>query len=106
MEYQRGIKSSDLKVIGKTPKTGTKVSFKPDTTLFPDVNFDHDTLVTRLRELAFLNAGVTIAFEDERVGKREVFKYEKGLTEYVQFLCEGKVPDRKSTRLNSSHEWI
>src|SRR4051794_13875084 len=65
MEFRRGIKSQNLKVIGKTTKTGTKVSFKPDTTLFPDVNFIYETLVTRLRELSFLNAGVTIVFEDE-----------------------------------------
>ena len=90
LEFERGIKSSDLKVVGTTTKTGTKVTFKPDGTLFPDVNFVHETLVTRLRELAFLNAGVEIAFEDERVGKREVFKYEKGLVEYVSFLNEGK----------------
>ena len=92
MEFERGIKSSDLKVIGKTSKTGTKVTFKPDTTLFPDTNFDHDTLVTRLRELSFLNAGVEIIFEDERLGKRDVFKYENGLLEYVQFLNDGKTP--------------
>jgi len=92
MEFERGIKSSDLKVIGKSAKTGTKVTFKPDTTLFPDTNFLHDTLVNRLRELAFLNAGVEIIFEDERISKREVFKYEKGLVEYVQFLNEGKQP--------------
>src|SRR5688500_6275885 len=90
MEFGRGIKSSDLKVVGKTNRTGTKVTFKPDSTLFPDVNFIHETLVTRLRELAFLNAGVEIAFEDERVGKRDVFKYENGLKEYVGFLNEGK----------------
>jgi DNA gyrase subunit B len=92
MEFERGIKSSDLKIIGKSSKTGTKVSFKPDPTLFPDTNFDHDTLVTRLRELAFLNAGVEIIFEDERLGKRHLFKYEKGLVEYIQFLNEGKTP--------------
>jgi DNA gyrase subunit B len=90
MEFQRGIKSSDLKVIGKTNKTGTKVTFKPDPTLFPDVNFVHETLATRLRELAFLNAGVTIVFEDERIGRQETYRYERGLCEYVQFLCEGK----------------
>src|SRR5215213_2912704 len=96
MEFQRGIKTSDLKVIGKANKSGTKVTFKPDTTLFtPEnggVNFVHETLTNRLRELAFLNAGVEIVFEDERVGKRDVFKYEKGLVEYVQFLNEGKQP--------------
>src|SRR6185503_19222183 len=54
------------------------------------VQFVHETLVNRLRELAFLNAGVEIAFEDERVGKRDVFKFEKGLLEYVNFLNEGK----------------
>ena len=90
MEFERGIKTSDLKVIGKSNKTGTKVTFKPDTTLFPDTNFIHETLVNRLRELAFLNAGVEIAFEDERVGKRDVYRYGKGLTEYVAFLNEGK----------------
>src|SRR5581483_4428198 len=90
MEYERGKKSSSLKVIGKSTKTGTKVTFKPDPTLFPDTNFVYETLLNRLRELAFLNAGVEILFEDERVGKREAFKYEKGIVEYVQFLNEGK----------------
>jgi len=92
MEFQRGIKSSDLKPVGKTNKSGTKVSFKPDDTLFPDINFNHETLLNRLRELAFLNAGVEIVFEDERVGKRDVFKYQKGLVEYVALLNEGKTP--------------
>src|SRR5689334_8972279 len=94
MEFSRGVKSSDLKIIGKTNKTGTKVTFKPDPTLFTETNggcsFVHETLLNRLRELAFLNAGVEIVFEDERVGKRDVFKYEKGLTQYVEFLNEGK----------------
>src|SRR5688572_15458869 len=94
MEFSRGVKSSDLKVIGKSNKTGTKVTFKPDPTLFTEANggvqFVHETLMNRLRELAFLNAGVEIVYEDERVGKRDVFKYDKGLTEYVQFLNEGK----------------
>ncbi|HMO26414.1 MAG TPA: DNA gyrase subunit B, partial [Tepidisphaeraceae bacterium] len=90
MEFAQGRKSGDLKVIGKTSKTGTKVSFKPDATLFPDINFVHETLATRLRELAYLNSGVEIAFEDERVGKRDVYKYEDGLVAYVRHLNEGK----------------
>jgi DNA gyrase subunit B len=94
MEFTRGVKSSDLKVIGKSTKAGTKVTFKPDPTLFTEANggvqFVHETLLNRLRELAFLNAGVQIVYEDERVGKRDVFKFDKGLTEYVQFLNEGK----------------
>jgi len=92
MEYARGIKATDLKVIGQANKTGTKVSFKPDATLFPDINFNHETLLNRLRELAFLNAGVEIVFEDERVGKKDVFNYKQGLVEYVALLNEGKTP--------------
>ena len=92
MAFAQGIKSKDLTVIGAAEKSGTKVTFKPDATLFPDTNFVHETLLTRLRELAFLNAGVEIAFEDERVGKRDVFKFEHGLIEYVKFLNEGKTP--------------
>jgi len=90
MLFERGIKSKPLTVVGKVNHTGTKVSFKPDPTLFPDTNFVHETLANRLRELAFLNAGVEIAYEDERVNKRDVFKYELGLVEYVKFLNEGK----------------
>ena len=90
MQYERGIKSKDLKVIGQSTRSGSQVTFKPDTTLFPDVNFIHETLGTRLRELAFLNAGVEIIYEDERVGKKDVFKFEHGLIEYVAFLNEGK----------------
>ncbi len=90
MEFERGIRSKQLSVIGKATKTGTKVSFKPDPTLFPDTNFVYETLATRIRELAFLNAGVQITFEDERVGKRDTFKFSTGLKEYVQFLNEGK----------------
>ena len=96
MEFQRGVKATDLKVIGKTAKTGTMVSFKPDPTLFPSVDFVHETLLTRLRELAYLNSGIEIRFEDERVigsdgkPKLDVFKFEDGLVEYVRHLNEGK----------------
>jgi len=90
MEYQRGIKSAELKKVGKATKTGTKVTFKPDPTLFPDTNFVRETLVTRLRELAFLNAGVEIVYIDDRVGKKDVFKFAEGLKSYVEFLNEGK----------------
>ena len=90
MAFERGLKRDSLKVIGKADKSGTKVSFKPDATLFPDVNFVHETLATRLRELAFLNAGVEIAYEDERVNKRDVFKFDEGLKQYVEFLNDAK----------------
>ena len=92
MQFERGVKSQSLKVVGKTQKTGTKVTFKPDPTLFPDTNFSHETLVNRLRELAFLNAGVEIVFEDDRVSKRDVFKFDRGLPQYIEFLNQGKTP--------------
>ena len=70
---------------------GTKVTFKPDPTLFPDVNFVHETLVNRLRELAFLNAGVTITLEDEReTGKSHRFHYDGGIVSFVEHLNRNK----------------
>jgi DNA gyrase subunit B len=90
MTFERGIKSKSLEVTGEAEKSGTKVSFKPDSTLFTDTNWIHETLANRLRELAFLNAGIEIGFEDERVGKRDVYKFENGLVEYVKFMNEGK----------------
>ncbi|HEY7119224.1 MAG TPA: DNA gyrase subunit B [Tepidisphaeraceae bacterium] len=94
MEFDRGRKSSDLKVIGKSTKTGTKVTFKPDPTLFTEdkggVAFVHSTLAQRLRELAYLNSGVEIIFVDERVAKSETYRFEEGLVEYVKHLNEGK----------------
>src|SRR6476620_4561583 len=90
MEFERGRKSSDLKVIGKSTKTGTKVTFKPDPTLFTDTDFVHATLAQRLRELAYLNSGVRIEFVDERVGKTNVYQFPEGLTAYIKHLNEGK----------------
>ena len=90
MMFERGIKSKNLEVIGEAVKSGTKVSFKPDPTLFTDMEWVHETLANRLRELAFLNAGIEIGFDDERVGKRDVYKYDNGLVEYVKFMNEGK----------------
>ena len=69
MEFARGVKTSDLKVIGKSTKTGTKVSFKPDPEIFPDIEFKYEMLIGRIRELAYLNQGLRIIVEDERIGK-------------------------------------
>jgi DNA gyrase subunit B len=82
---------------GKAFKTGTKVTFMPDHELFPDTTFDYTILATRLRELAYLNPGVTIRLRDERVGpdgriRHDTFKAEVGLTEYVEHLMTGKTP--------------
>jgi DNA gyrase subunit B len=90
MEFERGKKASDLKPIGKATKTGTKVTFKPDSQIFPDIEFKYEILQKRMRELAYLNEGLQIVIEDERSGKREEFKFEKGLMEYVKYLNDGK----------------
>ena len=90
MSFERGVKASSLKVIGQASKTGTTVRFKPDHEVFPDVEFKYEILAGRLRELAYLNEGLHIVIEDKRTNKRDEFKYERGLVEYVQSLNEGK----------------
>ena len=96
MAFERGFKTQDLKVIGRRDKTGTKVTFKPDPQIFPDVEFKYDVLERRFRELAYLNQGLHIILEDERQkaddggNKREDFKYDNGLIEYVEYLNDGK----------------
>ncbi|MCL6515992.1 DNA topoisomerase (ATP-hydrolyzing) subunit B [Alicyclobacillus sp.] len=90
-EYQRGEVMYDLKVIGETDKTGTKVSFKPDPEIFTETTvFDSEVLQNRLRELAFLNAGLEIILEDEREDKRYVYHYTGGVAEFVKFLNRTK----------------
>src|SRR5262249_48657640 len=90
MEFERGKKASDLKVIGKGTKSGTKVTFKPDEKIFPEIEFKWEVVQKRARELAYLNEGIQIIVEDERSGKKEDFKYDQGLVEYVKYLNDGK----------------
>jgi DNA gyrase subunit B len=90
MSFERGVKSEELTVTAKTTKTGTKCTFKPDKEIFPDTEFRYEILLNRLRELAFLNAGVQIILEDERSAKKELFRFENGVLQYVQHLNEGK----------------
>ena len=82
--YEKGLKKTDLKVTGATTRQGTKITFKPDPTIFGDQNFyNFDTLSNRLRELSFLNAGLTITIADERSGKAHEFHYEGGIKSFV-----------------------
>jgi DNA gyrase subunit B len=69
--------------------TGTRIHFVPDATIFETTSFDYDTLAHRLRELAFLNAGITIIIRDERTGDEEAYCYAGGLSEFVKYLNEG-----------------
>nr|MBA2353761.1 DNA gyrase subunit B [Acidobacteriota bacterium] len=89
--YVRGVPQEPLAETGITRKRGTKVHFKPDTTVFEATVFSFDTLNNRLRELAFLNAGIVITLEDERgEGKSVRYEYKGGIVEYVQFMNQAK----------------
>jgi len=92
MEFNRGELSSDLKQLGTTDKTGTKVTFMPDKEIFPDINFNYDTLKKRLQDAAFLNAGVRIRLVDERSDLSDEFYYEDGLVEFVKHLNRTETP--------------
>lgn len=94
--YERGKPVSDIKVIGKSKSTGTKVIFKPDTEIFSTVEFSFDILSKRLRELAFLNKGINIKIKDERSADKEHdFNYKNGISEFVQYINRNKDPLHK-----------
>jgi DNA gyrase subunit B len=84
--YERGKPRSILENTGTTKRRGTKITFRPDSKIFETVDFSFDTLAHRLRELAFLNAGVIIALDDERNEKHHRFQYEGGISSFVQFI--------------------
>ncbi|AHD05271.1 DNA topoisomerase IV subunit B [Paenibacillus larvae] len=82
---------TSLEIIGKTSKSGTKITFKPDVRVFKGgIQFNYDTLAERLQELAFLNSGLEIFLKDERTGSEDHFLYSGGASEFVRFLNEGK----------------
>ena len=90
--YERGKTITKLERIGDTKKTGTKVTFLPDDTIFETLNFELDTLVQRIREMAFLNKGLKLTIEDKRLEEpvKHEFRYEGGLTSFVEFLNKNK----------------
>src|SRR5690606_4285184 len=91
-KYSKGAALEDVQEIGTTDGRGTQVFFQPDDTIFQELEYNYDTLATRLRELAFLNKGITISLADERQKeqdgsfKQEVFHSEGGLKEFVEFI--------------------
>ena len=89
-EYNRGTPQAPLEVIGKTKKTGTKIVFKPDTEIFEVTTFSFDILSNRLREIAFLNKGLSITIEDERTEKKHEFCYKGGINSFVEYLNKNK----------------
>ncbi len=88
--YAKGIPQKDMEVIGKTDKTGTLITFKPDSSIFETVVFNFEYLSVRLRELAFLNKGLTITLDDKNTMKSHNFCYDGGIVSFVSFLNEGK----------------
>ncbi len=93
--YERGKPTTELTIIGKSKKSGTKVSFKPDEEIFKTVEFSFDILSNRLRELAFLNKGIEIKIKDERYNKENIFKFNGGIVSFVQHLNKNKKPLHK-----------
>ncbi|MGB6064302.1 MAG: DNA topoisomerase (ATP-hydrolyzing) subunit B [Desulfomonilaceae bacterium] len=89
--YRRGKKASELEVVGTTKRNGTKITFKADPEIFGNVDFNHEIVAARLRELAFLNKGLRITFEDERSqNPPAVFEYEGGIVSFVEHLNRAK----------------
>ncbi|NWF94321.1 MAG: DNA topoisomerase (ATP-hydrolyzing) subunit B [Syntrophaceae bacterium] len=88
--YERGEVKTKLEVMGKTKHTGTRIRFKPDSEIFETTNFSFELLSQRLRELAFLNKGLSISIEDERSGKRHDFFYQGGIISFIEYLNKNR----------------
>lgn len=92
MEFARGEVTKDIEIIGNTKETGTKITFKPDAEIFDTTVFERSVLENRFREMAFLNRGVEIIFEDKREDFETSFKFDGGISEFVSFLNRNKDP--------------
>ena len=92
MKFARGHVTQEMTIVGETDKRGTKVIFKPDPEMFDETVYDYDTLHTRLREEAFLNAGLRISIEDKRAGQEQsdIMCYEGGIREFVTYINKNK----------------
>ncbi len=102
--YAHGTPRAPLAVVGETQSSGTEVHFKPAAETFTNIEFHYDILAKKLRELAFLNAGVAINLKDERSGKSELYKYEGGLRAFVDYLNTNKAPVNKLFHFTSERE--
>ena len=92
MRFERGQKASKLEVVGTAKGTGTTITFRPDDQVFEEIEFDYEILAARLRELAFLNAGLLITITDKIRGRKDSFQYQGGISEYVKWINRAKTP--------------
>ncbi len=95
MKFARGDVVQEITELGPAQTTGTRVEFKPDPEIFPDCEFKYETLLNRLRELAYLNEGIKIQIVDERSGKEITLQFEDGLKEFARYLAAGGEPIHK-----------
>ncbi len=91
-EYRQGAPVAPIKSIGVTENTGTKITFKPDPSIFSNTEISYEILNNRLREISFLNAGLRISFEDLRTGRTQEYHFEGGIREFVTLLNKSKAP--------------
>ena len=94
MRFSRGHITQEMRIVGETDHTGTTVTFKPDPEMFDTLDYDYETLHTRMREQAFLNAGLRITITDARTGQEqsETMCYEGGIREFVTYINRNKTP--------------
>jgi DNA gyrase subunit B len=104
--YHHGVPQAPLKVVGKTDRTGTIIHFKPSAETFSNIEFKYEILEKKLRELAFLNAGVAIELADERTEKVESFKYDGGLHAFIDYLNKSRTPISKVFHFSSQMNGI
>ncbi|MEO0226307.1 MAG: DNA topoisomerase (ATP-hydrolyzing) subunit B [candidate division WOR-3 bacterium] len=88
--YERGEAVTPIKVKGKADRTGTKITFHPDPKIFKKIEFNYEIIAQRLRELAYLTKGLTIDIEDKRSGKKERFRFDGGIVDFVKYLDSGR----------------
>ncbi|MCY4227001.1 MAG: DNA topoisomerase (ATP-hydrolyzing) subunit B [Gammaproteobacteria bacterium] len=114
-EYADGEPLEDIKVIGDTEATGTRITFTASPDVFTHIEYHYEVLAKRLRELSFLNSGIRIELVDQRVNKRDVFEYEGGISAFVSYLNEKKTPihptvfttstEREGVQIHLSMQW-